>query len=164
MVAILPSRRRALEIAFTLVRHYEGFRPEVYEDPAGYATIGYGTRWTVGMPQRMSEAEAAFHAIMDLAQIATALEGIVDGPDGRMAALYDFCYNLGVYAFLRGSVYHAMAKGDLQMAARSMEAYVYAGGRKLKGLQRRRHAERLLFTGEVKDPQKAIQMAEEMYP
>jgi len=116
------------------------------------------------MPSRISEAEAAFYAIMDLMEVAVALEGIVDGPPERMAALYDFCYNLGVYAFLRGSVYDAMVKGDLAMAAKSIEAYVYAGGRKLKGLQRRRCAERLLFTGEVKDPYEAIRIAEKKYP
>ncbi len=64
-------------------------------------------------------------------------------PETR-AALGSFTYNVGVGAFNSSTLLRKAKSGDLIGACNELTRWVYAGGRKLKGLVIRREAEREL--------------------
>ena len=152
-----------------------GGRP--YNDPVGYATVGYGHLigyrpvleadhgdiWVPGQktPGKLSQAEALQLLKQDLARkyepavralFATngPLEGKFDQP--LYDALVSFAYNLGTGAISGASGFEtvnaAIQAGKPKKIASAMKLYVYGGTQRLPGLVRRRNAEaRLIRTG-----------------
>lgn len=69
-------------------------------------------------------------------------------------ALVSIFYNAGVEALSKSTLVRLLNAGDVAGAAAQFSRWNMSGGVVLKGLQRRREAERLLFLG--MDPQAAI--------
>jgi lysozyme len=67
--------------------------------------------------------------------------------DGQFNALCSFVFNLGSGALQSSTLRRKINRGDYIGAANEFPRWVYAGGRKLKGLVRRREHERLMFIG-----------------
>ena len=78
---------------------------------------------------------------------AEFLEGVrrrnpeIVGYPHQWAAHTSFAYNVGLGTYGRSSVARLFQEGRQVEACRFLSRYVYAGGRKLRGLERRRAAE-----------------------
>jgi len=73
------------------------------------------------------------------------LLGAVQPKQSEFDALVSFSFNLGLGTFQRSTVRSAFIRGDKTRAGEVLLKYCRAGGRILKGLQRRRLAEHALL-------------------
>ncbi len=65
--------------------------------------------------------------------------------DGRFDALASFTFNLGAGALQRSTLRRKVNREEHDAVPREFRRWVWAGGRKLKGLVRRREAEAALY-------------------
>jgi lysozyme len=73
------------------------------------------------------------------------LLGSVQPKQSEFDALVSFSFNLGLGTFQRSTVRSAFIRGDKKTAGETLLKYCRAGGKVLKGLQRRRLAEHALL-------------------
>ena len=73
------------------------------------------------------------------------LLGTVQPKQSEFDALVSFSFNLGLGTFQRSTVRSAFIRGDKTRAGEVLLKYCRAGGKVLKGLQRRREAEHALL-------------------
>jgi lysozyme len=71
--------------------------------------------------------------------------GTVQPKQSEFDALVSFSFNLGLGTFQRSTVRSAFLRDDKTRAGEVLLKYCRAGGRILKGLQRRRLAEHAMF-------------------
>lgn len=136
-----------------LVKEFEGFRANAYKCPAGVWTIGYGTTAAsgvgidpkLGMTISKSDAEAYLEATLD--KFADKIAPLITAPinENEFGAFLSLAYNIGPVAFKRSSALAAFNAGDKAKAAKAILLWSKAGGKVLRGLTRRREAERKLF-------------------
>lgn len=131
-----------------LVKKFEGFSPSVYLCPAGYPTIGYGH---IVRPEEkfstITEKEAEDLLIQDLLKFEMLIIKSlpVELPPLSLDAITSFVYNVGFYAFRASTLRKKLIRKEFLDAAGEFLRWVYAGGKKLKGLVLRRQAEQELF-------------------
>lgn len=136
-----------------LIKHFEGFRADAYRDPVGIVTIGYGTtaRAEVGIIPRMgmtiTEAEAEHYLQKAVNKFAAQIEPAIIAPinENEFAAYVSLAYNIGPGAFKRSSTLRHFNMGNKAQAAKNILLWNKAGGKVLRGLVRRREAEKALF-------------------
>lgn len=136
----------ALSIATAVVSYYEGYQPTAYRDPVGVPTICFGHTATARMGQTLSQERCTELLQADLGHAFSAVDRRtqVDLPPPTRAALASFVYNVGEGAFARSTLLRKLNAGDLRGACHELSRWVYAGGRKLNGLVKRRATEREL--------------------
>lgn len=139
-----PVPQRLLD----MVKSFEGFRSKPYLCAGGEWTIGYGHTAGVGpstKPITEQEAEALLRKTLE--SIGAKVDECVTVPltDAQRDALISLVYNIGVSAFRGSTLLQRLNHGDYKAAAEQFERWVYAKGRKLPGLVKRRAAERALF-------------------
>lgn len=148
---------RASQACIDLIHRFEGFRANPYLCPAGVPTIGYGsTRYADGRPVTLSDSpitQVQADQIMreTLKEYEGAVNRYVQVPttQGQFDALTDFAYNAGAKNLLASTLLKKLNASDYDGAAAQFMRWIYADGKALPGLLRRREAERKLFTGEV---------------
>jgi lysozyme len=130
-----------------LIKRFEGCRTEAYLCPANVWTIGYGHTKTAkpGLRITLSQAEALLK--QDLIGFEKYVNNAVKVPlnQNQYDALVSFTFNVGTGAFFKSSLLRKLNIGDYSGAANEFPRWVYGGGKKLLGLERRRRAERDLF-------------------
>ena len=133
------------EQGLELIRHFEGCRLMAYQDPVGVWTIGYGHTSGVQTGQLITLEQAEALLLADLQPI-TAFLGQRAMTQGQFDALCSFAFNLGLGA-LSGSTLWRLFLEDQPagVVAQQFSRWVYAGGKVLPGLVRRREAEARLF-------------------
>ena len=137
--------------AIDLIKKYEGFSPQAYQDSVGVWTIGYGTTRINGQPVKagmtITEDQAIQIVQQEVNKLWSQIESIVKVPinDNHMNALVDFAYNLGFNALKTSTLMKKLNAGDFTGAANEFTRWVYAGGKVLPGLVKRREAEKQLF-------------------
>lgn len=143
--------------AIELAKRFEGFERRVkrgteitaipYVCPAGFWTIGYGHMCKPEHPP-VTEAEAEVYLLRDLqTALAAALRYcpvLATEPEGRLAAIVDFTFNLGAGRLQTSTLRRRINQQDWASAAQELRRWVYGGGRVLPGLVARREAEALL--------------------
>lgn len=137
----------------TLIKSFEGFRADAYLDPVGVPTIGYGTTSaagvgiTVKLGMRITEAQAQAYLAAALDKFAAHIRPLIKVPinENEWAAFLSLAYNIGPGAFGKSSALRKFNQLDRAGAADAILLWNKAGGRVLKGLMRRREAERALF-------------------
>lgn len=143
--------RHITQEGLDLIKQFEGFSSTVYICPAGYPTIGYGHvvrdeekgRFDTGIDQEQGEellrrdAHVAERAVLRLITVPLT--------DGQFDALVSFTFNLGGGALQRSTLRRKLNRQDYVSAAGELRRWIWAGGRKLKGLIKRREAEKGLF-------------------
>jgi lysozyme len=142
--------RHITQQGIDLIKRFEGFSANVYICPAGYPTIGYGHVLKEGedFSKGISKHQAEI-LLRQNAQIAErAVLRLISVPltDGQFDALVSFTYNLGGGALQRSTVRCVINRGEHSEVPRQLMRWVWADGRKLKGLIRRREAEVVLYT------------------
>ena len=130
------------------IKEFEGYREKAYRCAAGVLTCGYGH--TKGVTRRTScdKARAERWLEEDL-QPAESFVGAIPQIDtqGKFDACVDFCFNLGVNAFRDSTL---LKKIRLKASVTAVQAeflkWVYAGGKPMDGLRRRRQWEAQRWT------------------
>lgn len=131
-----------------LVKKFEGFSPVPYLCPAGYWTIGYGK--VIGKEYkdiRVTEEEAEKMLIEDLLKVEKTIKPMikVNIHEWMLDALISFSYNVGCWAFKVSTMRKKINEGRLLDAADEFMKWIFAGGKPLAGLIRRRKAEKILY-------------------
>lgn len=132
------------ESGLNLIKHFEGFSPKVYLDAAGLPTIGYGHLIKTGevfTTLDLEEAEILLKEDVAIAERAVSKLVHVPLTANQFDALVSFSFNLGSGALQRSSLRQKLNRGEYMSAAFEFPRWVWAGGKKLPGLVRRRHAE-----------------------
>lgn len=136
-----------------LAKCFEGFhrvpkhdpgRAHPYLCPAGYWTIGYGHLCDPNHPP-ITEAQAEAYLAQDLkVALAATLRYcrvLATEPEGRLAAITDFTFNLGAGRLQTSTLRRRINQRDWSRAAMELRRWVYGGGKVLPGLVARREAE-----------------------
>lgn len=120
-----------------------------YSDIVGVPTVGYGftdpaivgtAPHPIALMQIMLEREAARHELM-----ATRLSPVLLRDDRRLTAIASFIFNLGAGAYQRSTLKRRVDAQDWRRARTEIQRWVYAGGKPVRGLRRRRAAEAALL-------------------
>ena len=139
--------------AIMLAKRFEGFhrvpksdsgRAYPYVCPAGFWTVGFGHLCEQGHPS-ITEAQAEAYLAADL---TTALAAtlrycpvLAAEPEGRLAAVVDFTFNLGAGRLQTSTLRQRINQRDWTAAGQELRRWVYGGGQVLPGLVTRREAE-----------------------
>jgi lysozyme len=147
-----------------LIKRWEGYKAQTYIDPVGIATIGYGTTAAAGvgivpvMGQTITEAQATGYLIKGVEKFAAQIRPHIKQPinENEFGAFVSLAYNIGPGAFIRSTALRRFNEGDKAGAADALLMWNKGtvGGKKvvLRGLERRREAERALFLKPVTAP------------
>jgi len=136
----------AMAIAVPFVADWEGLRTSAYLDPVNVPTICYGHTQGVYIGQEIDRKKCDEMLKEELGEYMAAVDNAVTVPlpDTRLAALASFAYNVGIGNFRRSTLLRKLNAGDTAGACDELRRWVYAKGKKLRGLVRRREAEREL--------------------
>ena len=134
----------ASEILIGKLKEFEGLRLEAYRDARGVLTIGYGH---TGIDVRAGDRITPFYAGQllrdDLGATEAAVRRLrVARTQGQFDALVSFAFNLGI-GRLQGSTLLKVIRsgGSRNQIRREFRRWVYAGDKRLPGLERRREWE-----------------------
>ncbi len=147
------------QAAVDLAKRFEGFhrvpksdpgRAHPYVCPAGFLTIGYGHLCDPQHPP-ITEIEAEEYLAADL---MTALNATLrfcpvlsTEPEGRLAAIVDFTFNLGAGRLQTSTLRRRINQRDWAASAQELCRWIYGGGKMLPGLAARRAAEVHILVG-----------------
>ena len=141
--------RHITQNGIDLIKRFEGFSRTVYFCPAGYPTIGYGhvVKPHEDFSAGIDEAQAEELLRQDAVIAERAVLRLINVPltDGQFDALVSFTYNLGGGALQRSTMRRKINREEHADVPEQFMRWVWAGGRKLKGLVRRREAESRLY-------------------
>ena len=142
--------RHITQNGIDLIKRFEGFSAKIYICPAGYPTIGYGhvvkahEDFSAGIDEALAEELLRQDAVI----AERAVLRLINVPltDGQFDALVSFTYNLGGGALQRSSLRRKINREEHADVPEHFMRWVWAGGRKLKGLVRRREAEAMIYS------------------
>lgn len=135
------------EQGINLIKEFEGLRLTAYKCPAGVYTIGYGHTKGVTRGMKITEEQATAYLKTDIQASEKSVErwdSKYHWTQSEFDALVSFTFNCG--ATNLKSLLKNGQRTKAQIAA-TLPLYRKAGGKVLKGLERRRAAEKKLFLG-----------------
>ncbi len=141
--------RHISQAGIDLIQRFEGYSSTVYICPAGHPTIGYGhvvldhEDFSQGLTK--SEAENLLRRDVSIAEKAVLRLITVPLSDGQFDALVSFTFNLGSGALQRSTLRRVVNRQHHFDVPRQLRRWVFADGRRLKGLVRRREAESMCY-------------------
>lgn len=139
--------------AYELIKQFEGLRLEAYLCPAGIWTIGYGHTSGVSPNSFITIQEADEYLHRDVATIEMQLNKLnLSLRECQWDAIVSFVFNVGIGNFKASTL---LAKIRINPEDNSIMdeflRWVYANGKVMKGLQKRRLAEmKLYFSDKLK--------------
>lgn len=133
-----------------MIKRFEGFRPTPYFCDGGRMTIGYGTTGIEARRVRITEAEADRMLRADVNDIEGELLKLISAPvtQDQFDALVSLTYNIGIGAIAKSTLLEKLNAGKYEEAAAEFLRWTLAGGRRLRGLVKRRQEEAALFGGD----------------
>lgn len=137
------------DAGIALIKRFESLRLAPYHDAAGCPTVGYGhllswkKRADLSQWSTVTKEEAVALLKRDVARSERAVARIINVPlnQGQFDALVSFTFNLGARALRLSTLRRILNEGDYRGVPEQLRRWVYADGRKLRGLVRRREAE-----------------------
>lgn len=146
---------------YDLIKYYEGLYLDPYRDPVGLWTVGYGHLLsydkTLPKPQRASLEQCEAWLASDLGQAQRLCTGLLAPSRAispqQLGALTSFTFNLGSRNLAASTLLRKVNAGapDDEIIFQ-LGRWDKAGGKKLKGLTRRRAAEAMLWLTGGFDP------------
>lgn len=129
-----------------LVSYSEGLRLRTYLDPVGIPTYCYGETQGAQLGKEYTKQECDTLMEAKLTLIAWQVDQAVTPPlpPETHAALTSFTYNVGLGAFKSSTLFQKLQAGDIAGACNQLPRWIYAKGKMLPGLPKRREAERKL--------------------
>lgn len=131
-----------------LITRFEGFARVPYRCPAGWMTIGYGHVIRAGeVLDSIDETSARALLAHDVRAAENAVARLIHVPltQAQFDALVSFTFNLGAGALQRSTLRRKINRGEHKAVPAELLRWVWANGRKLPGLVRRRAAEGGLY-------------------
>lgn len=134
-----------------LIKISEGCRLTAYKCSAGVWTIGYGHTTGVKRGATITETIAHNYLIGDIRMVETQLDRLcaknnVHLTQGQWDALVSFVFNLGIGALEQSTLWRmVIANPNDKAIAAQFRRWVYAGGKRQKGLVDRREKEIKLY-------------------
>ena len=145
--------RHINEKGLELIKSFESLRLDSYRCPAGIATVGWGhTGPDVRIPMTITLEEAETLLKGDVARFERGVEAMIaNAPttDDQFSAMVSLSFNIGLGKFATSTVLKRHKLGNHVGAANAFLMWNRAGGQILKGLMRRREAERKLYLGDA---------------
>lgn len=138
------------EQGLELIKYFESFRETPYLCPAGLLTIGYGHVIRPGEDlEEISEAEGEALLLSDVAKAEASVLRLIKVvlEDHQYDALVSFTFNLGGGALQRSTLRQKINREEHAEVPDEFKKWIYAGGRILRGLIRRRIMEAILYEG-----------------
>ena len=135
------------ELLLQKLMEMEGCCLEAYEDAAGVATIGYGHTKNVRMGDRISQYWAKEMLREDIEEAEWQVKELgVAKTEGQLDALVSFVFNLGIDRLKTSTLLKVIRNGgSMQQIKKEFKRWVYAGGKQLPGLVKRREWEAKRF-------------------
>ena len=131
--------KRISDIGLKKLKEFEGLRKEAYLDAAGVPTIGYGHTQGVRMGDVISEYWAEMFLKADLYDVEKQVNSLGDWNQPQFDALVSFAFNMGFYKLKTSSLMKTIKNGgSMRAIKKEFMRWVWAGGQRLKGLERRR--------------------------
>ena len=139
--------KRISDIGLKKLKEFEGLRKEAYLDAAGVPTIGYGHTKGVRMGDVISEYWAEMFLKADLYDVEKQVDSLgLDLNQPQFDALVSFAFNLGFYKLKTSTLLKTIQEGgSMRTIKKEFKRWVYAGGKKLRGLEKRREWEAKRF-------------------
>lgn len=136
----------AAALATPLIVQWEGWERVGYRDPVGLATACAGTTKGAVVGKTYTDAECEALLVRDVISHGQAIKRCLPDalPVEAHAAFISAAYNIGAAKFCGSSMSRRSLAGDLAGACAALSLWTKAGGVELRGLVRRRQAERSL--------------------
>ncbi len=130
-----------------LIKSFENCKLKVYKDIVGYPTVGYGHRTDVPVGKTITQDEADQLLVDDLKRIEDGVRACLrtELNDNQFSALVSLGFNIGTTSLAHSTLVRLVNSGELIAASKEFEKWDRAGGKEVKGLLRRRAAEKTLF-------------------
>lgn len=122
----------------------EGREHDPYQDVVGVWTVCDGhTGSDIIRNKRYTDKECDALTRKDLERIASQVNPYIKVPttETQRAAVYSFAYNVGANAAINSTLLKKLNAKDYGAACAELKRWVYAGGKKWKGLMNRRDVE-----------------------
>lgn len=133
------------------IKRHEGFSSLPYLCAAGKETIGYGHVIKQGeqFPCGLTEKQAEDILYDDLAEAEQCIfdNVIVDLLPNQFDALVSLIFNIGTRAFEKSTLLRMLNSEQFEEAGKQFLRWIYANGKVVHGLQKRRENEYKLFEG-----------------
>ena len=143
--------RSISERGISLITHYEGFSATPYICAGGWPTIGYGHVIGAGehFPEPIDEQQAEALLKRDVRVAERAVARLIAAPlaQHQFDALVSFTFNLGAGALQRSTLRQKVNREEHDDVPKELMKWVFAGGRRVKGLVKRRAAEAEMYRG-----------------
>ena len=139
--------------AYELIKQFEGLRLKAYLCPAGIWTIGYGHTSGVSPNSFITIQEADEYLHRDVATIEMKLNKLnLSLRQCQWDAIVSFVFNVGIGNFKASTLLAKIRiNPDDNSIIDEFLRWVYANGKVMKGLQKRRLAEmKLYFSDKLK--------------
>lgn len=136
------------EKGYGLTKSMEGCKLVAYKCPAGVWTIGYGhTGHDVFEGLVIAEGHAEKLLQQDVRKFEDAVNRLVkvEITQDQFDALVDFAFNVGSGALEKSTLLKKLNAGDYIGAAGEFDKWIFADGKVLSGLVKRRGFEKALF-------------------
>lgn len=130
-----------------LIKKYEGFRAKAYRCRANVLTIGYGHTLNVKSTDVIDKAQAEYFLKQDVEFAEKEVnKHNLNINQNQFDALVSFMFNLGVGNFARSTLLKKIKSNPNDPTIKKeFERWIYAGGKILTGLVRRRKEEAELY-------------------
>jgi len=149
---VTGSSMTTSQTGINLITSFEDLELKAYLCPAGVWTIGFGTTvypdgTKVKKGDTCTAEQAKAYFAYDLKRFENAVNSglIIAANQNQFDALVSLTYNIGEKALKKSTLLAKLNKGDFAGAAEQFAVWNIGGGKVLKGLVRRRAAERDLF-------------------
>lgn len=144
----------------SFIKSFEGYKDIGYYATKGEAsqdlvTVGYGSTGRVKKGEKITEEQAEQYLQEDIAVAEKAVDSLVtvDLTPNQKSAVVSLVFNIGQGNFKNSKALQALNKGDMDTFVKeafdSKIGFVKANGKILKGLVKRRKAEKTLFQGGI---------------
>lgn len=147
-------------IAVNLLKDFEGWVPNAYDDPAGYCTIGYGHlislkgcadtslgRFSKALSEE--DGETLLESDSRSARLSVQQLVVIGLTDDQFGALSSFVFNIGKQNFARSTLLALLNAKEFVAASSEFRRWIKSNGQVYGGLVDRRSCEAALFLGQL---------------
>lgn len=147
----MAKRTSISPVGLSLIKAFEGFRPEATQLPNGIWVIGHGHTKTARKGAKVSRNDAEDLLMWDLSQLEPQIRDVIFAPlsGPQMDALLSLAFNIGFDSFRKCDVVRFLNQGDPISAAAAFDVWKKAKFHEhvivVDALVRRRAAEKARF-------------------
>ena len=133
-----------------MIKHFESCKLTAYQDSVGVWTIGWGHTAGVKKGDNWTQDEADDILLNDLEKFEGYVNQYVKVPltQNQFDALVSWTFNLGPGNLKSSTMLIKLNEKNYDEVPSQMKRWNKAGGKVLRGLERRRNAEAAMFSGE----------------